>query len=269
MAHPNVTFLAVSFERSKFFPMFAGKIPSNNVKWIVMEGVMERERLPQVTMPYVIDMHGWPGKECHTPWDKRKLLLFAGRIPHKRVPKWKFRQSLLRNLQDDRRVTVNAQFTVNAKFIGNAHYVAAGLANQSSPRLTRKEYVALAHAHRFCVVSPGDTASSSKLAETMVLAAEGACLPLIIWGTTLNYVDVSVRARFPRAAFESHELNYTRVASFAELPKGPEAAKRLLKRLGRVGSREARARGEAAQAMRGAFLMPQAATFSLRRFGVL
>ena len=101
----------------------------------------------------------------------------------------------------------------------NAQYVAVkGLdgAKRSSQRLTMAEYVQAAHAHRFCVVSPGDTPSTRKLAETMVLAAQGACLPLFITGTFLPYSDV---------------LNYSRVGVMAPIPRSGAATDRLLERL--------------------------------------
>ena len=115
----------------------------------------------------------------------------------------------------DPRVTVNAQYVaVNGR----------GGAKRSSQRLTMAEYVQAAHAHRFCVVSPGDTPSTRKLAETMVLAAQGACLPLFITGTFLPYSDV---------------LNYSRVGVMAPIPRSGAATDRLLERLDGLDQLEA------------------------------
>ena len=247
-AHPNVTFLAVSFHTSDFLPnsavgRHAGPSPSN-VKWIVMEptGGKTGSILP---MPYVVDRHKWPAQTLRpTPWEQRKLLFFAGHVskPGWWIPTGSVRRALVVALKNETRATVSAQFLAHVE------------ANQSSPRLTIQQYVRAAHEHRFCLVSPGDTPSTRKLAETMVLAAEGACLPLVIARTFLPYVD---------------ELNYTAVVTSAPLPRSREAASRLLDRLEQVDRHEARARIEAARGMRRAFLQPRAALFALRRFGAV
>eukprot|EP00964_Phaeocystis_antarctica_P156123 scaffold125660_cov60-Phaeocystis_antarctica.AAC.1 len=109
------------------------------------------------------------------------------------------RRAWVAALQNETRVTVSAQFLAGDKSVE---------ATQSrTPRLTIEQYIHAAHAHRFCLVSPGDTKASRKLAETMVLAAESACLPLVIAGTFLPYAD---------------ELNYTAVVTRAALPRSRE-----------------------------------------------
>ena len=198
-------------------------------------------------MPYVVDKHGWPAQPRRIPWRQRKLLFFAGRISRAggHIPTGGVRRALVTQLDNgDPRVTVNAQYVaVNGR----------GGAKRSSQRLTMAEYVQAAHAHRFCVVSPGDTPSTRKLAETMVLAAQGACLPLFITGTFLPYSDV---------------LNYSRVGVMAPIPRSGAATDRLLERLDGLDQLEADARMQAARGMRHAFLQPEATHFALRRFGV-
>ena len=82
-AHPNVTFLAVSFHIQNFMPRQGGRSPPN-IKWIVMQHVAARWRhgtkggaLP---VPYVVDRHEWPAQTQPTPWEQRKLLFFAGHV---------------------------------------------------------------------------------------------------------------------------------------------------------------------------------------------
>ena len=248
-ANPNATFVAVSFHTSFFIPRYAGPSPPN-VKWVVMEPPGRcNASLP---MPYVVDKHGWPAQPRRIPWRQRKLLFFAGHISRAGggIPTGGVRRALVTQLDNgDPRVTVNAQYCQRAVRACQP----LGGANRSSQRLTMAEYVQAAHAHRFCVVSPGDTPSTRKLAETMVLAAQGACLPLFITGTFLPYSDV---------------LNYSRVGVMAPIPRSGAATDRLLERLDGLDQLEADARMQAARGMRHAFLQPEAAHFALRRFGV-
>ena len=215
-AHPNVTFLAVSFHIHNFMPRLGGRSPPN-IKWIVMQHVAARwwhgTKGGALPVPYVVDRHEWPAQTQPTPWEQRKLLFFAGHVsrPGPGIPTGYVRRALVAALQNETRATVSAQFLAGDKSVE---------ATQSrSPRLTIEQYIHAAHAHRFCLVSPGDTKASRKLAETMVLAAEGACLPLVIAGTFLPYAD---------------ELNYTAVVTRAALPRSREAASHLLDRLEQV-----------------------------------
>ena len=44
----------------------------------------------------------------------------------------------------------------------------------------REDYLQQAMRHRFCVVAPGDTWTTAKLAETIAVGAAGGCLPLLV-----------------------------------------------------------------------------------------
>ena len=275
-ADPNATFVAVSYSTATFIPDHAARNhlkgsasprpllrvrspkrnPSppglRNIKWVVMEPCKilydpkkqtSRRREGTVQMPYVVDKHGWPNAPRRIPWQQRSLLLFAGRIPKFLRKPGSVRRLLMAQFRGDPRVTSNAQYVDPAQAPpGNL-----------SRRWTLEEYVQIAYAHRFCVVSPGDTPSTHKLAETMVLAAEGGCLPLLIQGIFLPYSDV---------------LNYSSVGVRAPIPRTREATDLLLERLGSMDRHEAHARREAARGMRHAFLMPEAARFALRQFGL-
>lgn len=43
--------------------------------------------------------------------------------------------------------------------------------------------------HKFCVVVEGDTKSTKKIAEIMVVGANGGCIPLLIRGVTKPYTQ--------------------------------------------------------------------------------
>ena len=54
---------------------------------------------------------------------------------------------------------------------------------QQSPlhaNLPRSAYLEQAMRHKFCLVAPGDTRTTRKLAEAFALAAAGGCLPVIV-----------------------------------------------------------------------------------------
>jgi len=240
-ASPDVTYLAVSFQASLFIPRSAEKGPGPlNIKWVVMEPTAGgRSRMPLLHAPHVVTGYKWPATQT-VPWGQRKLLFFAGHIARaggNTKTGW-VRQTLLEYLANETRVTVNAQ----------------DIGPLSSSRLKIDQYVLAAHAHRFCVVSPGDTPSTRKVAETIVLAARGACLPLVFEKTFLPYAD---------------ELNYTRAITLARVPDSQQATQNLLAKLERVSEQEAQIRMKAAKGMRRAFLMPQAARFALKKFGVI
>lgn len=49
-------------------------------------------------------------------------------------------------------------------------------------RLSHDEYLAHAMAHRFCLVAPGDSASTHKIAESIALGGAGGCVPVFVVG---------------------------------------------------------------------------------------
>ena len=62
---------------------------------------------------------------------------------------------------------------------------------QQSPlhaNLPRSAYLEQAMRHKFCLVAPGDTRTTRKLAEAFALAAAGGCLPVIVLPSVLPSV---------------------------------------------------------------------------------
>jgi hypothetical protein len=99
--------------------------------------------------------------------------------------------------------------------------------------------------HRFCIVSPGDTRSTKKLAETIVIGSYGGCVPLVHRSTTLPYVD---------------RLNYSAAVVFFD----ESSLTSTLERLSRSDVLAFAAWRRALQRMRDAFEQPQAAHYMLR-----
>ena len=46
--------------------------------------------------------------------------------------------------------------------------------------LSHDKYLTLAFAHRFCLIAPGDTPSTHKVAETMAIGGAGGCVPVFV-----------------------------------------------------------------------------------------
>ena len=129
--------------------------------------------VPQVVAPYVA--FSMPLNPL--PWSKRSLVFMAGH-----VPKMKF--------STVRRNAINF-----LKTVPNATVV------EPPARLSLRDYIRAVESHKFCVVAPGDTHSTHKLAETITLGALGGCVPLLLssltkpYSSILNYNDFSIYDR--------------------------------------------------------------------------
>tara|TARA_B100001989_G_scaffold250278_1_gene227086 strand:+ start:3617 stop:4231 length:615 start_codon:yes stop_codon:yes gene_type:complete len=176
--------------------------------------------VPQVVIPYVatkkdiVDM-------SPVPWNKRKLIILAGH-----VPKLKFS-------------TVRAKVAQTLKNVANATVLVG------KNRLSEKDYKKSVLKHKFCVVAAGDTRSTKKVAEMMVIGANGGCIPLLINGVTKPYTqNLYTQSTFEVSRLDSstisfiHTINETKYAAMvAELQRvekffsQPTASQELLSRL--------------------------------------
>ena len=118
--------------------------------------------VPQFVIPYVVTRKDFIDTPV-VPWEKRALILIAGHIP-----KQKF--SLVR--------------ANTAKALEN---VSDATVSVGKNNLTKNNYKKAVFAHKFCVVAQGDTRSTKKVAEIMVVGANGGCIPLFIRGTVKPY----------------------------------------------------------------------------------
>lgn len=156
----NSIFLATSFHISFFIPRYHPKKSPSNIVWFVMEPTYPH--VPQFVIPYVVTRKDFIGMHF-VPWDKRALILIAGHIP-----KSKF--SLVR---------ANV-----AKALGNVSDATVSVSKNS---LSKNNYTKAVFTHKFCVVAQGDTGATKKVAEIMVVGANGGCIPLFVHGVVKPY----------------------------------------------------------------------------------
>ena len=154
---PTQSFVGVSFHTSYFIPRYASLRSPDNIRWVVMERTYPS--VPQAVAPYVaFSMH------LHSlPWAKRSLVFMAGHIPKPRLS------------------TVRSRAIKFLKGVPDATVV------EPHARLSFEDYTRAIGYHKFCVVAPGDTHSTHKLAETIVLGAHGGCIPLLLSKLTMPY----------------------------------------------------------------------------------
>jgi hypothetical protein len=55
-------------------------------------------------------------------------------------------------------------------------------------RLSHHDYITTAMAHRFCLVVPGDFASTHKVTEAMAMGGAGGCIPVFVFDAGGNRV---------------------------------------------------------------------------------
>ena len=161
-AHKRFTFLAVSFHISRFMPRFTSPPSPPNVRWVVFEPTYPRTA-KQLVAPYVMLKPHVPS--ALTPWHARRLVLFAGHVPKPSLSH--IRQKIAKTLHQEKDATVSV----------------------GADRLSAATFASALFLHRFCIVSPGDTRSTKKLAEAIVVGSYGGCVPLVHTSTTLPYVN--------------------------------------------------------------------------------
>ena len=186
-AQRNTSILAVSFHISTFIPRYAARahdIPSN-IRWVVMENTYPR--VPQLVIPYVTTA---PKVDRHVPWQQRSLLLFAGHLP-------------------------KPQFSRARR---DAHHALQRVANITlalgAERMSSKAYLRATQTHKFCLVAPGDTHGTRKLAETISIGAHGGCVPLILSGTALPYTEL---VNYSGIAYRASSITPTLLARLREV----------------------------------------------------
>lgn len=168
IANPSTRFAGVSFHTSFFMPRYGHPTAPRNIWWAVMEPT--RPSVPQIVTPYVVSS---PFVDRPIPWKDRSLLFIAGHIPKRKFS------------------SVRAQAVAFLKTVPDA-------TARNAERLNKTEYARMMTRHKFCVVAPGDTPSTHKLAETIVWGARGACIPFILgrlvkpYSTILNYASFAI-----------------------------------------------------------------------------
>ena len=182
--------------------------PINGSIWMMMEP--PKRSTPSVTpliAPYVVHdswISGFGSKP--PPWAERKLLFFASTIPKTYMKDYSGKNALIRfelwkRYRDDANVSVRASWRECAPGRCDALYY-----NHTDDRVPSELYRAEAMRHRFCVVAPGDTPATKKLAETIAFAAHGGCLPALYGGT----------AHLPYAS----QIDYSRIALLLHVEEG-------------------------------------------------
>lgn len=158
---PNASFLAVSFHISTFIPRYASPGSPPNVRWLVMEPTYPN--VAQLVVPYVMLKPTLPSTQ--TPWTARRLVLFAGHMPKLYLSRTRARIAHVLKASPEATTALGPL------------------------RMSSEEYARALFDHRFCIVAPGDTLSTKKLAETIVVGSYGGCVPLVHRSTTLPYAD--------------------------------------------------------------------------------
>ena len=182
--------------------------PINGSIWMMMEP--PKRNTPSVTpliAPYVVHDSWISGSGSKPPpWAGRKLLFFASTIPKTYMKDYSGKNALIRfelwkRYRDDANVSVRASWRECAPGRCDALYY-----NHTDDRVPPELYRAEAMRHRFCVVAPGDTPATKKLAETIAFAAHGGCLPALYGGT----------AHLPYAS----QIDYSRIALLLNVEEG-------------------------------------------------
>ena len=126
--------------------------------------------------PYVMERPEEAYHVAPVPWKARRLLLFAGHMPRPYLSRTRgLIEKQLENCTDSGDVT---------------------MALRGTGRLNLSSYLNATRWHKFCLVSQGDTFSTKKLAEVVVLGAMGGCLPLLTREVVRPYRDVLDYQRF-------------------------------------------------------------------------
>ena len=129
-----------------------------------------------------------------------------------------------------------------------ATFRAAGQLAAVSHRLDRTEYLRQAMRHRFCIVAPGDYASTAKITEGILIAAAGGCLPLLV-------VDSSNFAAMPFPFAD--RVNYCSVAFIVHRAEAERRMPDVLRRLSAVDASERARRQRNAEQLLPAFVSRQ------------
>ena len=199
--------------------------------WITMEPWNQANPQTRVVVaPYVVrnDRSRLMMEQRRLAWRSRKLLFFASYIPKTYMVAWfgwrtQIRFNLWKELRASPDVTVRLSWGSCAPGRCDPLYY-----NHTSSRLSPHEYLDMAMKHRFCVVAPGDTLSTKKLAETVWILASGGCVPLILGGTShlpysswIKYERLAVVAPPHDSSYDLEKLRnvgddaYRRMASYA------------------------------------------------------
>lgn len=176
-----------------------GTIPG--VRWVTNEYLastpVSQNHIPPVNgtsvivAPHVVSSPRWlvegvpPAGTGLVPWDERKLLFFAGRIPKPSDDMVRLRLYGLLHARPEM-ATVVSTWSNWKPALRHAHRE-YGAANVTPVRVSPTEYAAMAMRHKFCLVAQGDTSSTKKLGEAVAFAAVGGCLPLIVHGSALPF----------------------------------------------------------------------------------
>lgn len=162
-ARKNDTFFAVSHHISYFMPRYGPVSVEPNVIWIVMENTYPHAER-QVIAPYYVEKAAVPARV--PAWEQRKLVLFAGHIPKEKFSTVRLAASRFLSTRGDATVRVGEK------------------------RLSFDKYRRLMFEHKFCIVAPGDTHATAKLAETVTVGAAGGCIPLLLSCVALPYAEI-------------------------------------------------------------------------------
>lgn len=178
--------------------------------WIVMEPRHPPPGTNIVIAPYVVCNKRAEAVAQRTflEWGARKLLFFAAHIPKTYMKNWfgwrtQIRFNLWKELHSSPDVSIYPTWASCAPGRCDPLYY-----NHTSHRLSHRDYIRLAMTHRFCVVAPGDTLSTKKVAETVHLLALGGCVPLILGG--VSHLPYSSWIKYDRLAVVAppHDSRY-------------------------------------------------------------
>lgn len=160
----NKTVYAVSFGETDFFPRHNRLRLTKNVHWVIMDS---RGGKKNIVVPFSISKPAWlVGLDFSQPrtddWLARKAFFMAGHIPKLHISSLRYR--------------VYAQLKARA----DATAFATGSNVSVQERLSPDEYHNLAMRHRFCIAASGDNFATPKMTESVLFAAHGGCLPIIV-----------------------------------------------------------------------------------------
>lgn len=121
-------------------------------------------------------------------------------------------------------------------------------------RLPHTTYLAMAMAHRFCLVAPGDFVSTHKVSEAMALGGAGGCIPVFVlpaaYGTRIDGTTLNINRTLPFTRW----LDYCEVAYFVPEANAREAMTSVLDQLATRPDRELRAKRRRLREVRDAFV---------------
>jgi hypothetical protein len=127
-------------------------------------------------------------------------------------------------------------------------------------RLLHSEYVATAGNHRFCLVAPGDFASTHKVTEAMAIGGAGGCIPVFVISSGRSATRLDAAREVATVLPYTRWLDYCDVAFLVPSAVANNNFGRVIERLAAVGLEEAAAKLAALRRVRSAFIFREGST---------